>query len=1079
MAVVEASDNSVEDELKAIFKEEAEEQYAYIFQQYDVWKNNNAHHDALVETRRAFHTLKGSGRMVGALVVGDFFWAFENLFNKYIDGRLSVDVAFATLFDQLIVYLHNDKDHLLHMTVQDETIKRFIDYADRLANNEVVEQLEQAQPKAEAEQKAQAPIQTVISTEQIPQAASLETAASAAPVLKNDANALGKTSTVDTPSVAAVNVKQIELDPLLVIYLEELAELLEEFEATTQALVDNASDAEAITAAERQLHTIKGGARMTGLLAIGDLSHVGESLLNKVGQHKVDASSHLVLKLQQVNDELYRMYEKAASGTEIEPATQLIDELQQLFDEKVVTHEDKPQQTVTVHEDSKANIANIHIDTVEQNNHHSDHDPVPTLTTSDSPNVKPIIKPVNTEPLIATEKQKANVAVTQETDSSTQLPDYGLAKQHQSELEKVLASCADDLSFSMDTLLPAIAQKQAEVGQHHAETASIKVPTKIINNLITTTHEWGDQNMRLVEQYEDNSNQVEELKRTTTRLKKQIRTLELETDSLIKSGNKVADLPNMKHSFDPLEMDEYSELQQQSRALAESLNDLESLTETLEGGLKMLEKTIDEQRASFKVLQDGLVRTRMMKVTSLSSRLKRIVRQTAAELGKKVELEIADEECELDRTILERITASLEHLVRNSLAHGIEMPEQRLLNNKPECGKVSLEFSREGPEVIITLQDDGQGIDVDKLKAMAIRKGLIDETTRLSDQEAYQLILKSGVSTATTISQVAGRGVGMDVVNAEVNTLGGNIVIDSKAGVFTRFTLCVPYNLATNQVMLLGVCDEIVALPIAKLEGMQRLSAMELAKRYAMPSPSISVGGKQYVLKHLGKTLGLGGFDLQEGEQDITYPLILLEENEQRIAYQVNEIKGSREVMLKPLGSLFDESQLLSSATILSGRIVLLLNAHELIRMGIVGETIRGSRAKSELSKNKIKVLVVDDSITVRKITESLLSKLNYHVITATDGLNALEVLDSGIPDIVLLDIEMPRMDGFELLGRLRASRELKHLPVIMISSRSGAKHKSHAKKLGANSFIGKPWEAKQLSNNIKTCLNQALAEAV
>jgi chemosensory pili system protein ChpA (sensor histidine kinase/response regulator) len=339
--------------------------------------------------------------------------------------------------------------------------------------------------------------------------------------------------------------------------------------------------------------------------------------------------------------------------------------------------------------------------------------------------------------------------------------------------------------------------------------------------------------------------------------------------------------------------------------------------------------------------------------------------------------------------------------------------------------------------------------------------------------------LKSGVSTANAISQISGRGVGMDVVNAEVNALGGNIVIDSKKGVFTQFTLRVPYNLATNQVMLLGVCDEIVALPIAKLEGMQRLSVAELAKRYAMQRPSVNIAGKQYVLKHLGETLGLGTFDVHENEQDITYPLILLEENEQRIAYHVNEIKGNREVMLKPLGPLFDKSQLLSSATIMSGRIVLLLNAHELIRMGVVGEAIRGSQVTADLAQSKTKVLVVDDSITVRKITESLLTKLNYTVMTATDGLNALEVLEVSIPDIILLDIEMPRMDGFELLARLRSSKELKHLPVIMISSRSGAKHKNHAKELGATSFIGKPWEAKQLSNTIKSCLNNLLAEAI
>ncbi len=978
--------------------------------------------------RRAFHTLKGSGRMVGAMVIGDFFWAFENLFNKLIEEKISLNESFAILVETLITYLQANKEGLLSAKVQDEAIQRLISDAEKLASNK---QIEEGVGKP----------------------------------LVADFDELDETKTneTDVKSIEVESVENVEntvkkpevLDPLLALYLEEFAELLEAFELTTQALVDDPTDAEAIAGAERQLHTIKGGARMTGLVAIGDLSHAAESLLSKVAQHKIDTDNQLLFKLQEVNDELYGMHEKASSGAIIEPATQLIEELQQLSGEKVLTMESQQQD--------KSIVANIiankteekdfaAIVNVENNKYLPEEDVLDVLEVLDVP---------------------------LDTSLNTSLADDALDVQHTSDLEKVLAACADELSISAETLLPAIAQKQAEVGKHQVDTSSIKVSTKIINNLISTTHEWGDQNMRLVEQYEDNSKQIDELKRTTIRLKKQIRTLELETDSLIKSGNKVPDLSRVKSSFDPLEMDEYSELQQQSRALAESLNDLESLTETLEGGLKTMEKTIDEQRASFKVLQDGLIRTRMMKITSLSSRLKRIVRQTATELGKKAELEIADEQCELDRTILERITASLEHLIRNSLAHGIEQPEQRLKNNKNEVGKIFLEFSREGPEVVITLRDDGQGIDIDKLKKMAISKGLINETTCLSDQEAYQLILKSGVSTANAISQISGRGVGMNVVNAEVNTLGGNIVIDSERGTFTQFTLRVPYNLATNQVMLLGVCDEIVALPIAKLEGMQRLSATELARRYAMQAPSVNIGGREYVLKHLGETLGLGTFDVHENEQDITYPLILLEENEQRIAYHVNEIKGNREVMLKPLGPLFDESQLLSSATIMSGRIVLLLNAHELIRMGVAGEAIRGNQVKADLAQSKTKVLVVDDSITVRKITESLLTKLNYTVMTATDGLNALEVLEAGIPDIILLDIEMPRMDGFELLGRLRNSKELKHLPVIMISSRSGAKHKKHAKELGATSFIGKPWEAKQLSSTIKFCLNNLLVEAI
>ncbi|MEE9351873.1 MAG: response regulator, partial [Thiotrichaceae bacterium] len=534
----------------------------------------------------------------------------------------------------------------------------------------------------------------------------------------------------------------------------------------------------------------------------------------------------------------------------------------------------------------------------------------------------------------------------------------------------------------------------------------------------------------------------------------------------------VASLPKLKGSFDPLEMDEYTELQQQSRSLAESMEDLMSLTDTLELCLKSAEQTSSEQERIFKGVQEGLISTRMTKVTGLLSRLKRIVRQVSSELGKQVTVEIADENCEMDRTILERITASLEHLIRNSLAHGIEKPDERIKQGKSPQGKIVLKIDREGPEVVITLEDDGAGINVDKLRALSIKKGLINVDTVLSDKETYQLILMSGVSTADKVSQVAGRGVGMDVVNAEVNALGGNIIIDSEFGKFTRFELRVPYNLATNQLMFLDVSGELLAVPVAKLEGMQRIPLPELNAAYARKNPILECGGRSYQLSHLGETLGLVSRRM-DGDEDKTIPVILFEENGQRIAYQVDEIRGNREVMLKPLGALFEQSKLLSTVAITGGgQIVLVLNAHELISLGANRKIMHHRKTPAIKTKEKKRVMVVDDSITVRKITEGLLLSQGYSVVTANDGVNALEVLADEEPDLMLLDIEMPRMDGFELLESIRSSEQWRDLPVIMISSRSGAKHRQYANKLGANGFIGKPWEANQLSNDIKACLD-------
>ncbi len=986
---------------------------------------------AVADAERQLHTIKGGARMTGLLAIGDLSHAGESLLNLVGSNKVSAD-------ETLLEKLQHVSDELFRMYELAAKGKPIEPVA------ELIIELEQLSGMSEV---ADTSVDNGTDSDEKADAVAEDETESEVELKEEDTADIGvieaedELSEADThePADQVTEAAAIKIDPMMEIYLEELSELTEAFDKSTQKLVEDPSDSETIKEAERQLHTIKGGARMTGLLAIGDLSHAGETLLNLVANDKKSADDSLLDKLQQVSDTLYKMYESAAAGKVVEVANRLIDELNALSGQ-----EPESEATTSAEVSKQPEVVD----------NSTSRNPVKAakanLQQPKQPQSKPDKPGINKKP--------------------HQVVDFGKADENVSGLEKALKLHADELNSRNLQLLEA-SPKAETIADDQKASSSIRVPTELINRQITASNEWGYQNIRLVEQYEESGKTIAELRRTADRLKEQIRNLELEADSTIHAGGPISSLPKLKGSFDPLEMDEYTELQQQSRSLAESLEDLMSLSDSLEMDLKRAEEISGGQERIFKSIQDGLISTRMTKVTGLVSRLKRIVRQVSSELGKKVSVEVGDENGEMDRTILERITASLEHLIRNSLVHGVEKPEVRIQSGKSPEGKIRLNIERDGPEVVITLEDDGAGINVEKLRALSIKKGLISEDAVLSHHEIYQLILMSGVSTADKVNQIAGRGVGMDVVNEEVNALGGNIIIDSELGKFTRFELRVPYNLATNQVMFMDVSGEVLAVPVAKLEGMQRISQADLNAAYARKYPAIECSGQYYKLHHLGQTLGLVK-QRPSLDGDKTLPVILFQESGQRVAYQVDEIRGNREVMLKPLGALFEQSKLLSTVAIQGGgQIVLVLNAHELISLGVNDKTIQSSKAQVIKKREKTRVMVVDDSITVRKITQNLLSSAGYSVVTANDGINALEQLVDESPDLMLLDIEMPRMDGFELLENMRGSMEWMDLPVIMISSRSGAKHRLRAQELGANGFIGKPWEVEQLVKDIETCL--------
>jgi chemosensory pili system protein ChpA (sensor histidine kinase/response regulator) len=557
------------------------------------------------------------------------------------------------------------------------------------------------------------------------------------------------------------------------------------------------------------------------------------------------------------------------------------------------------------------------------------------------------------------------------------------------------------------------------------------------------------------------------LHQTINRVRDQLRQFEIETETqILHRFEREAEDHNA--DFDPLEMDRYSNLQQLSRSLVETISDLHSIQDLLDSTTRETESLLVQQARVINDMQEGLMRARMIPFAGLAPRLRRIVRQAADELGKKVELALDGAEGEMDRNVIERIIAPLEHMLRNAVDHGIERPEHRRAAGKPETGTIRITTHREGPEIVLQVADDGAGIHHDGIRARAIERGLISADTEVSDAEVMQFVLQTGFSTAASVTQISGRGVGMDVVNSEVKQLGGSLLIDSTSGKGSTFTIRLPYTLAINQVLLVRVCDDTFCIPLGTIEGVVRVDAGFLAECYRSPTAAYTYAGIIYPLHHLGTLLNRVSMDLQGMQGRV--PVLLVRIGEKRLALQVEALIGNREIVVKPLGAQLSRVPGVSGATILGdGRVILILDVAAICRLAVKPQT--PPAALETGVKERLLVMVVDDSITVRKVTTRLLERYGFEVLTAKDGVDAMSLLQDRIPDVLLLDIEMPRMDGFELARHVRNDDRLRHIPMTMITSRTGDKHRERALQIGVNHYLGKPFQEHELLNVIHRVL--------
>ena len=590
--------------------------------------------------------------------------------------------------------------------------------------------------------------------------------------------------------------------------------------------------------------------------------------------------------------------------------------------------------------------------------------------------------------------------------------------------------------------------------------AMLRVNADTLDHLINASGEVAIARSRVEAELRMVKQSLTDLTDSIARLRSQLREVEVQADSQMQSRLSVMD--EKDREFDPLEFDRYTRLQELTRMMAESLSDATSIQQTLLKNVGDTDAALLQQARINREVQQELMRIRAVPFSNLNERLYRIVRQTSRELDKKAELVIEGAEAELDRSVLERIGAPLEHMLRNALGHGIEAPAARVAAGKPEAGRISIALRQEGNEIALIVSDDGAGLDLEKLRRKGLEMGLLQPGEAPNDSQLAQLIFASGLSTAEVVTELSGRGVGMDVVRNEISAIGGRVDIATAKGQGSAFTVYLPLTLAVTQAVLVRSGSTLLAISSAMVEQVLRLKAEALAELYE--KQSVAFQELVYPLHYIGHLLGAAG----AAEIQSYNSVLLLRSGVQRIALHVDEMLGNQEIVVKNVGPQLSRVPGVAGATVLAdGTIALIMNAVQLAQRARTAAVQPAPAEQVQAKPAAPTVMVVDDSLTVRKFTSRLLEREGYRVMTAKDGIDALEQMKESLPNVLLVDIEMPRMDGFDLTRNVRGDARLRGIPIIVISSRTAEKHRSQAAELGVDAFLGKPYEEAELLQQV------------
>ena len=653
----------------------------------------------------------------------------------------------------------------------------------------------------------------------------------------------------------------------------------------------------------------------------------------------------------------------------------------------------------------------------------------------------------------------------------------------------------------------AAAGMVAPAALRSAPGQTVRVRAQLLDRLMNQAGEVMITRARLEAELSQLRGSLTDLGGNLEKLRSQLRELDVQAESQMQT--RLQQTKETEASFDPLEFDRYTRVQELTRMMAESVNDVATVQRNIQRTIESTEDDLVMQARQTRDLQRDLLRTRMVEFEGISERLYRVVRQAGKDAGKQVKLDILGGTIEMDRGVLDRMTPAFEHLLRNCVAHGIEAADARTAAGKASSGEIVITLHQEGNDVSIEFRDDGAGLNIARIREKAISQGLIGNDATLADQDAANLIFTPGFSTAATVTELSGRGVGMDVVRSEVVALGGRIETSTSEGKGTSFKLVLPLTTAVTQVVMMRIGELAIGVPANLIEIVRRASLKELQSAYN--SGTYEYAGESLPFFWAGALLQHSSASREPATK--TIPVAVFRSAAQRVVVHIDEVLGNQEVVVKNLGPQLSRLPGLAGMTVLaSGAVALIYNPVALAtvygaqaramsfdpaqphalesqavsasQMGSLEITDAVPRSLSGDAQPVVPlvpanpasisaptvplVLVVDDSITVRRVTQRLLQREGYRVTMAADGLQALERLAEELPSVILSDIEMPRMDGFDLLRNVRADEKLKHLPTIMITSRIAEKHREYAFELGANHYLGKPYNEEELLSLIR-----------
>jgi chemosensory pili system protein ChpA (sensor histidine kinase/response regulator) len=1170
--LVDASQEDLDAELLSIFLEEAREVLATINQQLPQLHAAPGDHDALVTVRRSFHTLKGSGRMVGLSELGEAAWAVEQVLNGWLHGAQPASPALlemldlaAEIFKVWVVQLEGGGGSHLDAN---ELVRR----CRIIGGTEDVESATPSAPPVAPTPPEETPPVTEVPEESEPEI--VETVQPSADV-------------VSFPAPPPVRIGDVEVAPTLYnIYVDETREHI----ATLQSRLglEMVPDNEAIRAA----HTSASISAATGIVPISALARALENalvrfslqeaipseaqrfifarcagalegMLGAVAERRMPGEeAELAAELnamapavapvaEEVPAEIAGVPDEQATGQIAEAAPEPVSEAAvehaqaQAAEPAAATDvaEAVPEITLTAAERRAARIED-EIDeqvlplfleesvdlmrdigqllrnwrsapanaetarTLQRALHtlkgsarmagamgcgellHSMEDRVDqaiAMKSVQSATIDGLETSYDRTAMLIEHLRNPEAAQTVQEERPHPASGSEVSIETFAAEEAVAASPPVERHTEVETTATAVTAPAHAAAFVPAAQVHLRVRADLVDRLVNEAGEVAIARGRIEGELLALKGSLLDLTENVIRLRNQLREVEIQAESQMQSQQALA----TEHSveFDPLEFDRFTRFQEVTRMMAESVNDVATVQQNLLRNLDHAGAAVAAQARISRELSQRLMGVRMVPFESLAERLHRVVRQAAKDSGKRANLDIRHGQTDLDRSVLDKMAGPLEHLLRNSVGHGLEDSATRLAAGKEAIGQITVSLAQEGNEIVVAIADDGAGLNFARIREHAVGRGLIAADAETDEATLTQMIFQPGFSTAEELTALSGRGVGMDVVKSETASLGGRIEVTTAAGRGTTFRIYLPLTLAVAQAVLVTAGNRIYAIPSSMIE--QATENKPEGAEKVRSAGSTEWLGNRYPYHYLPRLLGDGSAVPPPARR---HWILLVKGGTERVALEVDSLSGNQEVVVKAVGPQLARVPGLAGATVLgSGEVALIINPVALAtraaerRSGQVQVVVAGADAPAAdretgpaaapapaAAAAAAAVMVVDDSLTVRKISGRLLARHGYHVLTAKDGVDALEQLGEVMPDVMLLDIEMPRMDGFDLARNIRADKRLRHIPIIMITSRTADKHRQHAAEIGVNYYLGKPYDEEELLARIRDCLKPA-----